>query len=72
MKNGIDKLRYGMATLAVIVVLVFQVGEARSNQHRPIKPQPQPYQSVYKKVMQKMMRFGLFGNQILLGKTRQK
>jgi hypothetical protein len=70
MKNGIDKLRYGMATLAVIVVLVFQVGEARSNQHRPIKPQP--YQSVYKKVIRKMMRFGLFGNQILLGKTRQK
>jgi hypothetical protein len=70
MKNGIDKLRYGMATLAVVVVLVFQVGEASSNQNRPIKPQPP--QSVYQKMRQKMMRFGLFGNQILLGNARQK
>ncbi|HOY95846.1 MAG TPA: hypothetical protein PK509_08930 [Catalimonadaceae bacterium] len=70
MKTGIDKLRYGLATLAVIMVLVFQAGEANSNHHRPIKKLPP--QSVYQKMRQKMMRFGFFGNQILLGEARQK
>jgi len=70
MKNGIDKLRYALSTLAVIVALVFQVEEVRSNHNRPIKKQP--VQSVYQKMRQKMMRFGLFGNQILLRNARQK
>lgn len=70
MKTGTDKIRYVVATLCVIVVLVFQAGEANSNHTKYVKKQPA--QSVYQKMRQKMMRFGLFGNQILLGEAKQK
>jgi len=70
MKTGIDKLRYVFATLCVIVVLIFKAGEATSRHAKSMNKQTST--SVYQKMRQKMMRFGLFGNQILLGAVKQK
>jgi hypothetical protein len=64
MKIGIDNIRYVIATLVLILVMVFQAGEATSKSARTVKKQS--LNPVNQKMKLKMMRFGLFGNQILL------